>query len=156
MVSIELLRRYAFFSGMEAEHLKSIAMLATELSVASEQRIFEADQPADALYILLEGGIDLLYVVLNPNKPGERRDFFVGEVNTGEVFGISGLIEPYQYTTAAVANVPARVLKIDAVGLRLICESNYRAQAVVMRNVARAAMGRLRDTRVNLAAVRAS
>jgi hydrogenase maturation protease len=156
MLSPELLRRYPFFASLEESHLKAIAMLASEVSYISEQRVFEADQPADALYLLLEGGIDLQYVVLDPNKPGERREFFVGEVNVGEAFGISGLIEPYRYTTAAAANAPTRVIKIEAKGLRALCDSESNVAVVIMRNVAKAAMGRLHDTRVNLAAIRAS
>ncbi len=156
MISPELLRRYPFFSHLDEASLKAIAMLASEVSYVSEQRIFEADQPADGLFILLEGGVDLQYVVLNPNKPGERREFFVGEVNTGEAFGISGLIEPYCYTTAAVANAPTRAIRIEAEGLRTLCNSDVKVAAVIMRNVAKAAMGRLHDTRVNLAAIRAS
>ena len=155
MVSPELLRRYTFFSGLDETHLKAISMLSSEISFPSETRIFEAEQPADALYLLLEGGVDLQYVVINPAKPGEHRDYFVGEVNTGEPFGISGLIEPYHYTTAAVTSTPVRVLKIGAAGLRAMCDDDPKAAAVFMRNVAKAAMIRLHDTRVNLAAIRA-
>lgn len=155
MISAELLRRYPFFARLEDAHLKSIAMLTQEVNCQSGETLFGANQPAEALYFLIEGEIDLHYIVDDAHDPTLHHDFLVGHVNPGEPAGISALIEPYRYTLAARANAPTRLLKIEAAGLRALCERDARLAAILMRNVAQAAMARLHDTRTQLAAARA-
>jgi CRP-like cAMP-binding protein len=155
MISAELLRRYPFFAHLEDAHLKSIAMITNDIRCQSGETLFEANQPAGALYFLIEGEIDLHYIVTDVHDHSLRRDFFVGHVNPGEPVGISALIEPYQYTLVAHVNAPSRLLKIDAAGLRALCEGDVGMAAVMMHNIARAAMARLQDTRTQLAAARA-
>jgi CRP-like cAMP-binding protein len=154
MISPELLRRYAFFRHLDDNLLKSIAMLADEVSYSRGETLFDADQPATALYLLAEGSVDLHYIVTDRDNPQTRKDFYVGPVNPGEPFGISALIEPYHYTATAVADRPCHLIRIDAAGLRALCAANAEVAAVLMRHTAEAAMARLRETRVQLAATR--
>jgi CRP-like cAMP-binding protein len=154
MISPELLRRHPFFGGLNDAHLKAVAMLANEISCSTGETLFEIGQPADMLYLLVEGGVDLHYVVIDRTDPKLRKDFFVGEVNPGEAFGISALIEPYRYTTTVRVTSPARVLKIDAGGLRALCEADAGVGHILMRHVAKAALSRLQDTRTQLIAAR--
>jgi cAMP-binding proteins - catabolite gene activator and regulatory subunit of cAMP-dependent protein kinases len=114
MISPELLRRYVFFRNLQEPQLKAIAMLADEVTVAVGETLFEIDQNADTLYLLLEGRIDLKYLVVDRDDPTNRQVYDVGEINPGEAFGISALIEPYRYTSSATAGQESRVLKIDA------------------------------------------
>jgi CRP-like cAMP-binding protein len=155
MVSPELLRRFPFFAGFDAEHLKAVAMLTDEVTVEGGVTLFGADQPADHFYILLEGRIELHYVVADPIRPELRKEFFIEEFNTGEPFGITALLEPYAYTGRVRTTSRSRVLRMDASGLRALCELDTRIAANMMRQVAKAAMLRLSRTRVQLAAARA-
>jgi CRP-like cAMP-binding protein len=155
MVSPELLRRYPFFGGLDAEHLNAIALLAEEMIFEQGETIFESDQPASALYFLIDGCVDLHYIVVDGINTELRKDFFISEINSGEPFGISALIEPYRYTGSVEATCVSRVLKFDATGLRELCAVDYKIEATLMRQVAKAAMLRLHDTRVQLAAARA-
>ena len=155
MVSPELLRRYPFFSPLNGDHLKAVAMLADEVWYEKDETLFEASQPASALYLLIEGCVDLHYVVRDEIHPELWKDFFISEINPGEPFGISALIEPYVYTGTVRATCASRVLKIDATGLRALCEVDTKIASLLMRQLAQAAMSRLHDTRVQLAAARA-
>ena len=155
MVSPELLRRYPFFGGLGNAHLTAVAMLADEMTFQEDETVFDTGQPADALYFLIEGCVDLHYVVADEINTELRKDFFISEINPGEPFGISALIEPYRYTGAVRATCASRVLKFDAIGLRALCAVDPKIDATLMRQVAKAAMSRLHDTRVQLAAARA-
>jgi CRP-like cAMP-binding protein len=155
MISPELLRRYPFFGLFGPDHLNAIAMLGEEVAFQTGDIVFETNQPASALYFLIEGCVDLHYVVDDERDPGLRKDFFISEINPGEPFGISALIEPYVYTGSVQATCACRVLKFDAAGLRALCEIDPKIAASLMRQIARAAMSRLQDTRVQLAAARA-
>jgi CRP-like cAMP-binding protein len=84
-----------------------------------------------------------------------RREFYVGDFSPGEPFGISALLEPYRYTGRVRTTSRCRLLRMDAAGLRALCEVDPRIAARLMRRVAAAAMSRLGDTRVQLAATRA-
>lgn len=155
MISPEILRRYPFFRYLGDSALKSIAMLADEVVFQPGATIFKADEPADALYLLAEGSVDLHYSATDSDNPDNSRTFYIGPVNPGEPLGISALIEPYRYTTAAIADGPCRLIRIDAAPLRALCAANNEVGATLMRHTALALMSRLRETRVLLVASRA-
>lgn len=155
MISPELLRRYSFFAHLTEENLKGIAMLAEEVTFQPGMTLFKTDEPAHALYFLMEGSVDLRYVVTDRDDPRIQKDFYVGPVNPGEPLGISALIEPHCYTATAAASDACRLIKIDAAGLRALCAADPRLESILMRHIARAAMTRLHETRIQLAALRA-
>lgn len=155
MISPELLRRYPFFARLDDKHLKQIAMLADEVAYAQSESLFEIDDDARALFFLVEGSVELHYVVTNPDDPGHRKDFYMGHINPGEPFGISALIDPHRFTAMALANRACRVIEIEAEGLRALCEKDCVLDATLMHHVAKAAMSRLHETRIQLIAARA-
>jgi hypothetical protein len=53
------------------------------------------------------------------------------------------------------ASAASRVVKMDGVGLRALCEVDTSIAVGLMKAIAKAAMERLNDTRVQLAAARA-
>ena len=155
MVSPETLRRFPFFGDLTNDHLNAVAMLAEEVIYEIDETIFETDTPADALYFLMDGCVDLHYVAADELNPELRKDFFISEINPGEPFGISALIGPYRYTGTVRATCTTRALKFDAPGLRALCALDPKIHAALMKQIAAAAMLRLHDTRVQLAAARA-
>jgi CRP/FNR family transcriptional regulator, cyclic AMP receptor protein len=151
MISLELLRRYPFFAGLDEVELKAIAMIADEVRVPAKTILFEEGQPADALFLLLDGSVDLSFT--SPLGPAEQ--VHIGEVNPGEPFAISALITPHMLKHTARAGTTIHAIKIVASPLRAMCEKDTRVGYQVMRRVAEAAMERLHFTRVQLAAARA-
>ncbi|MBI5563864.1 MAG: cyclic nucleotide-binding domain-containing protein [Chloroflexi bacterium] len=155
MISPELLRRYPFFGFLSELQLEALAMLAEEVEVEQGATLFHNDQPADGLYLLVEGGVDLYYVVTDRDDPRRVKEFFISEISAGEILGISALIEPHIYTSTARASSRSEVVKIEASGLRALCEADAQLSNGLMKATARVAMERLHDTRVQLAAARA-
>ncbi len=154
MISPELLRRYPFFGGLNDEQLKALAMIADELDYHAGETLFETDQAAAALHLLLTGNVELYHVVSDRSDPGLRKEFYVTDINPGEIVGISALVEPHRYTATARVVSPSCLLKIDAVALRALCDTDASMSALLMRRIARVAMERLHDTRVQLVAAR--
>jgi CRP-like cAMP-binding protein len=152
MISPELLRRYSFFGRLTETDLYAIAMIAEELTADAGVTLFEEQQPADALYLLLEGSIDLYYKSEEEYHPKTKKEFVVGEINPGEIFSISSMIEPYILNACARTAKPSRYVKIDAVALRQMSEENQMLGCVIMHQIAKALMERLAYTRVQLAA----
>ncbi len=154
MVSPETLRRYPFFAGLTDSNLRDVAMLAEEREVDAGAELFNEGLPADTLYLLVEGGLDIHYVVSDEIDRRRRKDLFVTELNPGEPFGISALIEPHTYTSTVRATRRSRVVAIHGPGLRTLCGSDPHLCATLMKQAARTAMNRLYDTRVQLVAAR--
>jgi CRP/FNR family cyclic AMP-dependent transcriptional regulator len=155
MISPELLRRYPFFGFLDDAQLRAVAMLAEEEHCAAGETLFDFESPANALYLLVEGGVEHSYVFVNHDGLGRHKEFFIGEISPGEIFGLSALIEPYVYSATCRASVSSRVIKIEAAGLRAVCEVDPHLAYALMRQVAKAVMSRLTDTRVQLVAARA-
>lgn len=152
MVSPELLRRYPFFAGLSAAQLSEIAMLAEECTIHSEVSIFEEDKPADSLYLLSEGRVDLFFSPGPVSYVRPNREYLVGEINAGEPFGIASLVEPYTFTLTARSASVCKLIKIDAAALRLLCEQDELLGNRLFLQTARIFSERLYYTRVQLAA----
>lgn len=152
MISPELLRRYPFFGLFEDHQLQQIAMIAEEESYGSGENIFLEGEPAIHLFFLLEGGVDLYYTVGAARKSALEQGIPVGEINPGETFGISAVIEPHILTSTARANGPCRVIMVDAVALRALFEKDKKLAYSLTLRAAKEAINRLYATRVQLAA----
>ena len=152
MISPETLRRYPFFGNLSDEQIKAIAMIAEDKSFGKGAVICEEGKHADAFYLLLAGGVSLYYISEDEYHPETRKEFLVGEINPGEVFAISALIEPYIYTTTVCADKDSRVVKFDSEDLHNLIQQDPKLNCVLMQKIAIALMERLTFVRVQLAA----
>ena len=152
MISPELLRRYSFFAGLADKLYTEIAMNAEEAFFEKGETIFEECDEASSLYILQEGSIDLYYKSEDIYHTKSAKEFLVGEINPGEIFGVSALLEPYELNATARAAVNCSVIKIDAKILRAIMQSDPVTGYRFMVHESKALMERLIATRIQLAA----
>lgn len=150
MIPLELLRRFPFFSFMDNKELRAVATIAQDLHLQAGDVLIEPNKPADALYFLIDGHLRYYMVVTTEHMPTYRREYFIGYINPEEIFGISALIAPYQYTASLRAEEPCRGIKIDASALRALCEVDSHLSVGLMKAIAKAAMERLQMTRVQL------
>jgi CRP/FNR family cyclic AMP-dependent transcriptional regulator len=152
MVSPEILRRYPFFGKLTTDQLKAVAMITEEVYFTKDTTLFEEGQPATYFYLLMEGEVDIFYRSEKESNRQQRKELLAGVIDSGDVFAISGLIEPYVYTATARTANDIRALRIDAPAMRELmgtkCEMGY----ALMHQIAKAAMERLWYTRVQLAA----
>lgn len=154
MISPETLRRYPFFGQLSDAQLKAVAVAAEEVTWESGTVIFQIGDPAEALYLLKEGSIDLYDRSEDSNQPELTREFLVGEVNPGEPFGISALLEPYKLIASAVASKPSSGIRLDGEKLRQTSTRDLAMGNALLRQLAVAIRDRLTYARVQLAAAR--
>jgi CRP-like cAMP-binding protein len=153
MMTIEPLQRFPFFAFMDEKQLKAVAAIAQEVRFNAGDEICEAHTPSDALYFLTKGSILYYMVVISEYQPDYRKEYFIGVVNPGEIFGISSLIGSHHLHTATLrAEKPSSVIRIDAAALRRLCETDVYLSLGLMEAVANTAMSRLEMTRVQLVA----
>jgi CRP/FNR family cyclic AMP-dependent transcriptional regulator len=152
MISPELLRRYPFFGFLNDLQLKSIAMIAEQEPVAQGTVVVREGEQATALYFLMNGGLDLFYTVSEEFKPASAKEYFIEEINPGEIFGISALIEPHVLSASARSSADSHLIRIDSEGLLALFDQDQALAYAFMRQVAKTAMERLYATRIQLAA----
>ena len=154
MISPELLRRFPFFNFMNDAQLKAVAMIAEEVNYEKDEVVVEAEKPAENFFFLIDGDIAYYAVVVTEHDPYYKKEYFVSDINPGEIFGISALIEPYRYTATLKADKTSHVIQINASSLRALCEVDLALSCGMNRSVARAAMERLNNTRMQLIAAK--
>ena len=119
MVSPELLRRYPFFGSFDDDELKAIAMLADEVTVEGGTTLFESGQPAEYLYLLIEGEVEWHYDSINPAHRERSKDYLIEDFSPGEPLGISAVLEPHVYLGRADVRSRSRLLRMDGPRLRV-------------------------------------
>lgn len=152
MISPERLRHHRFFSQFKEEQLISLSMITEQVSLESEETLFEEGKPAQELYFLLSGCVDLYYTLTDSARPQDRKEALVCQVNPGEMFGISALIEPFMLTATARSSGQSEVLRLDLEQLQELFEKDPHLEILMMHKVAKAAIERLHCTRLLLAA----
>jgi CRP-like cAMP-binding protein len=155
MISTEVLRRYPFFSFLDADQLRELAMITTEVAVGKGEKLFQIEDEADALYFLTDGSFELHYIVIDEHEPELRKEFLVGNINPGEILSISAVIEPHKLTATAIADSNSKLLRVDAEELRELCDEDQGLAYGLMKQIAKSTMERLQTTRIQLAAATA-
>lgn len=102
---------------------------------------------ADALYLVLEGKIDLKITI----DPKSQRQQHISTVTDGHMMGWSALVEPYIYTLSAIAVADCRLVALEASAVRDIMERNPEIGYTVMKRLAKAIGARLATLRVQIA-----
>ena len=152
MISPERLRLYPFFRSLNDAQLSAIAMIAEDETLPAGVTLFQKGQLAEALYFLEDGRIDLYYTTADKSPSDIRKGISVGEINPGEPFSISALIEPYALSATAYVSRPSRIIKIKAKALQSLFDKDRNLAYYLTYQAAKAVINRLHATRIQLAA----
>ena len=154
MVSPELLRRFRFFGGLNDAQIRAISMISEEETYEKGKTLIEECTPAETLFMLVDGSIDLFYRVVDEINlnPGPPKELTAGEVNPGEIFGVCAMVEPYTQNATARTAIPSRIITINAIELRKLIEEDSDLAAKILKRIVESLMEQLIATRVQLAA----
>ncbi|NOY05984.1 MAG: cyclic nucleotide-binding domain-containing protein [Chlorobi bacterium] len=130
---VDLLQQTRLFRECTRHELEDIARYCQEVRYREGQRIFEAEQPAENIFIVKSGIIDLTMKVVHYTV---SQDFTIDRKSPGDMFGWSALTEPYHYTLSAVSMIDSEVLKINRIIIKRLCEQNIFFGYMLMKNIA--------------------
>ena len=99
---VDLLRNAALFQAMPAQSLVRVAAIACELSWAPQQVVYHENSPAESIFFLLEGEVELL----RAGKVFVRR-------GQHQVLGSLAALASGSHSETAVVSQPARALRMD-------------------------------------------
>jgi CRP-like cAMP-binding protein len=147
MVPVETLRRYSCFAGTSQQILRDITEISNERRFREGETLFREGDPANALMILMEGTIDIVF------EHGEiPKRTTVDHVAAGDMMCWSAVLEPHVLHATALARTDGRVLTIDAPKLRELCGRDDQLGHQLMSRIAGVVAHRLNAARVQLAA----
>ncbi len=152
MVAPELLHHYPLFNTLSIPQLKIAAEISKEEYFQRGTELFQENDQAEYLFLLLKGSIELFFTVDSGIYPVNHEEMHFDTVRPGEIFGISALIEPYIYTASARATNSGETIKIDVSRLLSYYQEDDLFSYQIMHQVAKATIDRLSDTRLQLAA----
>jgi len=142
MVTAEWLKKIELFVDLEEPQINEVLSHSTVESFSEGKVIFQEEEKAKHLYVLLQGTVDLTV------KTQEKLSFLTSQIQKeGSVFGLPCLIEPYRYNVTAKCLTPSKVLKIDADHLKKSMEQDPKAGMAIMKRLASIYFNRLNDLR---------
>lgn len=123
------------FKELEGDMISQVSQIMIEESHEAGTVLFTGSDPAENLYILMDGRVRLLigdeahidYIVRNP----------------GEAFGWSALVDRATYTATAECAEPTTVIRIEKEKLDKILEKNPKSAMLFFKRLAAAVGSRL-------------
>ncbi|HIP96030.1 MAG TPA: cyclic nucleotide-binding domain-containing protein [Anaerolineae bacterium] len=140
MVSVEFLKKIALSSGLSDDEIARIGQVCREIVVNRGDVILEENAPSDAMYIIHEGMVKVLF------EPGKVTPEALAapaltpllSLGRGQVFGEMGLVDRgARSATVRCAADNTRLFAINRDDFLQLCEEDTRIGYVVMRNIAK-------------------
>jgi len=138
MVSIDDLKKFSIFQGLNDRELEQIVTIAKEESYEGGVRIFEEKAQATDLYLVLEGEVDIKV------KGADDERITIAQVMPGEILGWSAIVEPNMRTAGAWVEGPTKLITLRADSLQDLFEKNNHIGYRVMKVIASLISGRLK------------
>ena len=131
------LKEYALFGGMPEEGLIEFASLAEVIVYEAGTNVFQEGEPADALFVLLEGEMS----VLKRQGEGEHR---IVSLMAGEFFGEMSFIDMQNRSATVRAASQSVLWKWSYRAIQSVYRKDLKAYTLLVMNIARELSRRLR------------
>jgi len=142
MISIKDLKEADLFKGLDTKQLQLFGKHFTEVNFKAGETVFAQGEPAQNLYILLEGE-----VTLGIKARGEIDITAYSVARKGETFGLPALIKPYRNSVSVTCTKKTRAYSINGEILRRLMKQNTKAGIEIMEKVAEIFFNRLNSNR---------
>jgi CRP-like cAMP-binding protein len=142
---LNALQTTPWFHEISPEHFEEIAGISSLVEVEANQELFREGDPEDYLYIVLKGRVAIEMFV--PSRGRVR----IYTAEPMDVVGWSSVTPVVRRRTAgAQAVLPSSLIRLDAAGLRQLCEDDCDLGYIIMRRMANVVASRLLTTRLQL------
>ena len=113
-----LISQHELFSGLDPQHIESLASYANEREIPAGHILFSQGKPARNFYVIVSGNV----IVETPAIYGPT--LVLQELGPGKILGWSWMIPPYRWHFQARADKESVVLEFDGEGLLALCEED--------------------------------
>jgi CRP-like cAMP-binding protein len=143
MLTPEMLSQSGLFEGLTEERLRAVVGISEEVMCQQGEILFWEGDPAESIYILLEGEINV-YVQLS-SRPERVTVSIISQPY--QALGWSGLVAPHAYTASGLCETDSRLVAIDGEALMEVLRGDPAMGFVVMGRIAEVMSSRMRNTR---------
>ena len=138
------------FSGIPEPDLGVLVELAEEVEIGAGEQLFSEDEPADAFYVVLQGGVD----VFSRGNGSEER--LLSHLGTGTAIGETSLLTDGLHSVTARATEATRLLRFSDKRFQALLEAGSLPAYRLVANLARVLAARLRTAGDHLIDVEAN
>lgn len=131
--------KFPLFRDLDPAILELLDPLARPFRYAPDTGIFEQGEPAEFLYLLNHGLVDIRY------KPYDGETLIVTRITTGGVFGWSAVIGSKTYSSGAVSVEPSEGWRIFGNDLRGLCKKDPQSTQKILDRLATIVSARWQD-----------
>ena len=132
MIIDQVLKGHELFAALTPDEIHELSKFSSEKEFMAGESIFEYNQYCSHFYMLREG---LVYLQL-PANPKEF-SFAISKIETGELFGLSPILEGKRYTATAKCFEATNVLSIEAQPFRELLKTNALVGLSTINSIAR-------------------
>ena len=145
MTPKQALKECQTFSRLTDDKLEKVAEICSQEVYEVGATIFQAGSMAEEVFILVDGKV-ALQMEAPMGQLQLRKRVTVETVGNRELFGWSGMVEPYIYTLSAICLRTSTVLIINAQKLSSLLQEDYLIAYEVLQGLASTISSRLHDT----------
>jgi len=118
--AFEVLKRCEIFLGLADNELQKIVELPScrERICQPKEVIFRAGEPAEHLYIIEEGQVDLIVKIAA--SPDSAEQMVVCTIGKGGIFGWPAVVPPHIFTMTAISKGASKVIAIGGAEVRAL------------------------------------
>ena len=128
MVPVEVIKNCKIFKMFPDELVAEIAAIGVPVSYRANEMLFDIDEPAENLAILMKGRVDVLTTKRTQLVP-------VHTVRPGEAFALSSMITG-RFVSAAQAVEDSEVCALPVEKMNKVLEKNYKVGFLFMKQIA--------------------
>lgn len=132
----ETTRQMAVFQGLEEGELAKITALCHLIDCPAGITVLQAGERGDALYMVMEGQMDIY---------GPDNSTLVGHVHSGDFLGEISLVSQQSYTATAITATPVRLVALKHQDFSNLINRYPRIGMKVMKNIAISVGEKLRN-----------
>jgi CRP-like cAMP-binding protein len=157
MPDIELLSKFGFFSDVPPKTLDAIAAICRGLNFPPQAVVFRSGDPADTLYGLIEGEVELSLEVhdktlkadvhheeaVHTQMVDHIREIVVDTVRPGQIFGWTALVGTGKRAVTARCTKPTGVYALAAAEFQGMVTSDPNLGHIIFKRLAEIISGRL-------------
>ena len=119
---LDTLKKNRAFTDCTTPELEQVAKICDRVAVKKGEQLFAAGSPADTVYVVENGAIELRFHAVSYNVP---QSIPVDRLFKGDLIGWSALNEGGQFTLAAAALEDTKLLRMHGEELSRLCAENH-------------------------------
>lgn len=130
---LAVLKKSKLFGECTDQELEKVALACETNAVQAGETIFETGAPAEHLFIVSEGSVELRFTVTYYNA---SQEITLDRKLKGDVFGWSASAADRTFTLSAVSAGNSRLLRIHRSDIQKLCTESDHFGHVFMKNIA--------------------